>query len=185
LPPDRTTTVRSLTGARLARQQGRQCDGAARLRDDAQVARGKAMARLDLLLGHRDAAGARWSRRAADGERRDELGLERVAAGRRCRLLDRHRRAGGDRARHVVPAGGLDGHNLGVGQSQRDSGGEAAAAAGDQHLVRHAAELLADLDPGAALPFDDVDIVERGTRTQPFSAARRAPIASRLSVARS
>ncbi len=51
---------------------------------------------------------------------------------------------------------------LDSGKRQRDPGGEAAAAAGNEDQGGRGAELLADLDPDAPLPFDDVDVVEGG-----------------------
>ena len=72
----------------------------------------------------------------------------------------RHDLAQLERARHVVPALGLDDDDLRIRNGQRDSRRKPAAAARDHDPRRRPAELLDDLEPGRALPGDDRRIVE-------------------------
>jgi hypothetical protein len=74
--------------------------------------------------------------------------------------MDRYRLPSGQRFGHVSPAFGLNGDNPRLRQGEGDSGGEAAAAAGNEDQGGGDSELFVNLHPYAPLPFDDVDVVE-------------------------
>ena len=83
------------------------------------------------------------------------------------------------------PAGSTD-HDLRVRQRQRDAAGKAAAAAGHDHHRRRARRAARAIStPTLPCPSITSTSSNDGTSVAPCSAASRAPIASRLSVARS
>ena len=86
--------------------------------------------------------------------------MERIADGDGRVLADLHDLARDERTAELVPSLRLDRDDFAIRTGERQPGSEAAAPARRDDTARLAAELLRDLDAGAALALDHPGIAE-------------------------